>query len=185
MPFIGTISNRFEKGGTDDDIETILKGGAATYESSSDGGTMTYRLAWVLERSYYLMKRPLGEQIFGLGLITDSYSKLPYHFLLGIYYKETGQAAQMYTPDISYGNLLVHWGFGGIIIYMWFVIAMVIFLIRNRKENPFVTTCAALSLMMIFISFAGDNLSAPKNFVIFFIVLSTLGQQHGFGKSVK
>lgn len=174
LPFIGTISNRFEKGETDDDIETILKGGATTYENSSDGGTMTYRLAWMLERSYYLIKRPLGEQIFGLGLITDSYSKLPYHFRLGVYNEDIGMPRQMSTSDIAYGNLLTHWGFGGTFVYMVFVISLIIFFIRYRKSNLFITVCAALLLMMLVESFAGNTLSLPKNFVIYFIALSTL-----------
>ena len=174
IPFIDTISNRFEEAGTDDDLETILQGGAATYEKSSDGGTMTYRLAWVLERSLYLIERPLGEQIFGLGLITDSYPQLPYRFKLGLINKDTGYVTQMDTPDIAYGNLVSHWGFGGTFVYMVFVISLIIFFIRYRKSNLFITVCAALLLMMLVESFAGNTLSLPKNFVIYFIALSTL-----------
>lgn len=161
LPFADMIGNRFEKGETDDDIQTVLRGGAATYENSSDGGTMTYRIAWVLERAMYLADRPLGEQIFGLGLITDSYPHMPYHFSLGLYNKETGTVAQMGTPDIAYGNLVTWWGFGGTIVYMVLVVSLVVYFYKHRHDNHFATVCAASSLMEILGSFSGATISTP------------------------
>lgn len=174
LPFSNKISERFEKGDTGEDLQTVLNGGAATYENSGDGGTMTYRIAWVWERSEYLLNRPILEQIFGLGLITDSYPQLPYNFRLGVYNSNTGKAAQMGTPDSAYGNLITWWGFGGTIVYMAFVISMVIFFYRHRRDNPFATVCAALSLMSIVISFSSTGLSTPNNYIIYFIVLSSI-----------
>lgn len=174
LPFVGMITNRFEGGNTGDDLQTILKGGASVnnYERG-DGGTMTYRIAWMIERCSYLIERPIGEQIFGLGLITDSYPKLPYHFLLGVYNEDIGMARQMSTSDIAYGNLVTHWGFCGTIVYLLFTISLVLFMYRNRKINPYITVAVASLIMVIFGSISGNELSLPKNFVIYFIVLST------------
>lgn len=134
IPFIDMLSNRFEKGGTETDIQTLLRGGASTYESG-DGGTMTYRMAWVLERCVYLSERPIGEQIFGLGLITDSYPDVLklYRFKLGLYNEQTGDVNQMNTPDIAYGNLVSNWGYGGSVIYLFFVFSLIRFFYKIEK----------------------------------------------------
>lgn len=176
LPFMDMIGNRFEKGGTKDDIQSLLKGNAMYYENSGDGGTMTYRIAWVLERSLYLAERPVGEMIFGLGLITDSYPKVyqMYRFRLGIVNRETDEVYQMSTPDISYGNLISKWGFGGTIIYLLFVIYMIAYLFRHRKDNPFATVAAASIAMLLFSSISNSSLSEPNNFVIYYIVISSL-----------
>ena len=180
LPFVDMLSNRFEKGETDTDIQTLLRGGAVTYESSADGGTMTYRIAWCMERMLYLEKRPAGEQIFGLGLITDSCPLMKYSFKLGLFNKETGDVSQMGTPDISYGNLITHWGFGGSVVYMIFVFSLILFFYKHRRVNPYFTVCSASSVMMVVLSFAGTVLSSPGAFIIYFIVLSTLLQKNKF-----
>jgi len=175
LPFIGTISNRFEGGDTEEDLQTILNGGASVANySRSDGGTMTYRIAWVLERALYLSTRPVGEMVFGLGLITDSSPKMKYRFSVGNVSHDTGQIVQMRTPDIAYGNLISHWGFIGTVLYLWFVISLAFFLYKNRKENMFVLVSFAVLAMSILGSFSGDEISDPKNFAIYFIIVSTL-----------
>lgn len=175
IPFIDMLSNRFEKGGTETDIQTLLRGGASTYESG-DGGTMTYRMAWVLERCVYLSERPIGEQIFGLGLITDSYPDVLklYRFKLGLYNEQTGDVNQMNTPDIAYGNLVSNWGYGGSVIYLFFVFSLIRFFYKNRKSNPFVTVAAASLAILPLVAFAGNNMSQPSSFVIYFVILSTM-----------
>lgn len=177
LPFLNMISNRFERGNTSNDIDALLKGSASAYDKGSDGGTMTYRIAWVLERFNYLKERPMAEQFFGLGLITDSSpSSKKYNFNLGIYDTRTGRIGQMGTPDIAYGNLISLWGFGGTIVYLTFVIGLIIFFYKHRKINHYATVAAASLLMMIFGSFSGDALSTPNAYIIYFIIVSTFTQ---------
>ena len=175
IPFYNLISDRFEEGKTDNDISTIIKGGFKDY-SSNEGGTMTFRLAWVYERFDYLMHRPLCEKIFGLGLISDSQpivNKM-YKFHIGLIDDKTGVPVQLSTADIAYGNLLTKMGFVGGAIYLMFIISLTIFFYKNRKTNP-LTLIATAQLIMIFIGSLSDNiLSNPQNLTLYFIILGTI-----------
>lgn len=175
IPFIGVISDRFEKGGTEDDISVLKSGGYEDF-SSGEGGTMTYRIAWVYERFDYVIHRPIGEQIFGLGLISDSQPLVTkkYNFLIGLSDPETGIPVQLSTPDIAYGNLLTKLGFGGGAIYLCFLISLAIFLYKNRKANALTIVCAAQIIMLFVLSISGSLLSEPKNLTMYFIAIATI-----------
>lgn len=175
LPFQDMVTERFEKGGTTNDINRVLRGGAANY--SEGEGTMTYRMAWIYERYKYLKDRPLGEQIFGLGLISGSQSKVykMYHFQIGL---TTGkkEIAQLWTPDTSYGNLLSNLGFAGMFIYLAFCVSMAILLYRNRKMCPMALICAT-SIGVLFIgSISGSALSEPRNFTFYFLAIAMLNK---------
>lgn len=175
IPFIGMVTSRFEKGGTSDDLSAIKSGNYQNFEMG-EGGTMTYRIAWVYERFDYLINRPIGEQVFGLGLISDSQPKVQkmYNFKLGLTDPETLTPAQLSTPDIAYGNVLTKLGFVGGIIYLGFLINMAIFLYKNRKESFLTIICAAQIIILFIGSLAGSALSYPRNLVIYFITIGTL-----------
>lgn len=175
IPFIGMVTSRFEGGGTSDDLSAIKSGNFQNFEMG-EGGTMTYRIAWVYERFDYLINRPIGEQIFGLGLISDSQPKVQkmYNFKLGLTDPETLTPVQLSTPDIAYGNVLTKLGFVGGIIYLGFLINMAIFLYKNRKESFLTIICAAQIIILFIGSLAGSALSYPRNLVIYFITIGTL-----------
>ena len=179
VPFIGMISNRFEKGGTDSDISTVLSGGFSDY-GSGDGGTMTYRIAWIYERAEYLANRPIGEQIFGLGLISDSQPLVHrmYNFHLGLREKDTGLPTQLSTPDIAYGNILSKLGFGGGAIYLSMLVSLAIYLFKKRKANAMSVVCSAMIILAFAVSMAGTTLSQPQNLVIYFLLLATFSPQY-------
>lgn len=175
IPFQGLISARFEGGGTSDDMSVLLDKGYRNYDSG-DGGTMTFRLAWVYERLDYLLDRPIGEQIFGLGLISDGQPIVNrmYHFRVGLIDEKTGSPVQLATGDIAYGNLLTKLGFLGSIIYLIFLVSFTIFFYKNRKLNSLVLICTS-SLIMLFVSaLSGSALSSPQNLAIYFVVLETV-----------
>lgn len=173
IPFIGTLSKRFEKGGTQNDIQQIMKGQFdENYQSASDA-TLTYRFAWIYERAEYLSRRPLGEQIFGLGLISDSQKKVHqmYHFKIGLFDKNINQITQLSSPDTSYGNLIVNLGFAGTIIYMIFAISLTVFFVKNRNIHPLFIACSSYSIILFIISFSGNSLSQTKTFSFLFIFI--------------
>lgn len=175
LPFIGIIGERFEKGGTNEDLEQILRGGYVNYERSGEA-TMTYRLAWVYERFAYLKDRPIGEQVFGLGLISESQPVVwrMYRFNVGNIVEETGLPNQLYTPDIAYGPILTRLGFVGGFIYLGFVVSIVVFLFKHRKQNALSIVCAAMGFMIFISSFSSVGLAEPKSFAMYFIIFSTL-----------
>lgn len=182
VPFIGMISNRFEGGDTSGDLSALTSGAAFNdYDmGGGEGGTMTYRIAWVYERFDYLINRPIGEQIFGLGLISDSqpivYKK--YNFRIGLANEEVGRPYQLVTPDIAYGNLLSRLGFAGGIIYLCFLVSLAVFLYKNRKANSLAIVGTSMLIMLFLLSFAGSALSEPQNLIVYFIAMATIFQKY-------
>lgn len=174
IPFIGTLSNRFEKGGTENDLQQIMAGNFDENYQSSGDATMTYRLAWVYERADYLLHRPLGEQIFGMGFISDSQPVVhkKYNFKLGLTSEETGERSQLSTPDIAYGNLLTQLGFVGTILYLLFAIHLAIFFFKQRKLHPLFVVCSAFTIIMFIVSFAGSSRMNAQSFSFLFIFLT-------------
>lgn len=172
IPFWGTLSNRFEKGNTQNDLQQILRGDFGKNYESSDA-TMTYRFAWIYERGNYMIHRPLFEQIFGLGFISESQKRIHqlYHFNIGLYNEETGHINQLSTPDIAYGNLLVNLGFAGLIIYIIFFVHLIVFFFKNRKIHPIYTVCSAATIIMLISSFSGSAFSQPQTFSLYFIFI--------------
>lgn len=186
IPFIGTISSRFEGGGTGNDLQQIMAG---NFDENYQGGgdaTMTYRLAWVYERADYLLHRPLLEQVFGMGFISESQPVVQrkYHFLIGLLDKETGQVAQLSTPDIAYGNLLTKLGFVGTAIYLMFAVHLAIFFFKQRKLHPLFVICSAYTIIMFIVSFAGSSRMDGQSFSFLF-VFASLYLHHRFPKKVK
>lgn len=173
LPFIDVISERFDKAGTQDDIGNILRGGATEY--SSGDGTFTYRMAWIIERYEYLKDRPIGEKVFGLGLISESQNIVSqmYHFKLGTITEE-GEIRQLGTSDTSYGNLLSNLGFVGMFIYLCFCVTLVVYLYRNRMKMPMVLICATQLIALFITSMSGSALSEPRNFAVFFLAIAMI-----------
>lgn len=180
LPFMDMLTARYENSDTSGDIESIFSGGYASYQAG-EGGNMAYRLAWIYERTEYLSTRPIGEKIFGLGLISDSQPLVNkmYNFVLGLPDPQTDLPTQLSTPDISYGNMITKLGYVGTFIYLAFVIAMAVFLFRNRKAGNMATVCAAELVFVFLLSMAGTALSEPKLFAVYFICIASVMKGYG------
>lgn len=176
LPFIGVLSDRFT-GDKASDFSDIQAGNFKEgYVQGRDQGTLLYRFAWVYERYDYIIHRPLGEQLLGLGLISDSQPWVDkhYNFKIGLSNPDGIGAVQLSTPDISYGNILTRLGFLGGIIYITFIVSLLFFLLKRRKDNVFILVSAA-SIMLLFInSFTGSLMSETRSFTIYFLFLSFL-----------
>lgn len=176
LPFIGVLSDRFT-GDEASDFSDIQAGNFKEgYVQGRDQGTLLYRFAWVYERYDYIIHRPLGEQLFGLGLISDSQPWVDkhYNFKIGLSNPDGIGAVQLSTPDISYGNIMTRLGFLGGVIYIIFIVSLLFFLLKRRKDNVFILVSAA-SIMLLFInSFSGSLMSETRSFTIYFLFLSFL-----------
>lgn len=183
LPFIGTISQRFEEGGTSNDLDQILKGNFDdNYESQGDA-TMLYRFAWCYERADYLAGRPLGEQIFGMGFCSDSqdWTYKHYNFKLGLLNKDRMIPSQLTTPDISFGNMITRLGFFGMVIYLAFYISIVLFFWNYRKCNILFLLMSAYSIILVAVAFAGSDLSEVRTFCLMFFIMSLAFHPYGKG----
>lgn len=176
LPFIGVLSDRFTGDGASDFSDIQAGNFKEGYVQGRDQGTLLYRFAWVYERYDYIIHRPLGEQLFGLGLISDSQPWVDkhYNFKIGLTNPDGIGAVQLSTPDISYGNIMTRLGFLGGVIYITFIVSLLFFLLKRRKDNVFILVSAA-SIMLLFInSFSGSLMSETRTFTIYFLFLSFL-----------
>ena len=176
LPFIGILSDRFTGDGASDFSDIQAGNFKEGYVHGRDQGTLLYRFAWVYERYDYIIHRPLGEQLFGLGLISDSQPWVDKHydFKIGLSNPENTGAVQLSTPDISYGNIMTRLGFLGGVLYIAFIVSLLSFLVKKRKINDFILVSAA-SVMLLFInSFSGSLMSETRTLSIYFLFLSTL-----------
>lgn len=176
LPFIGILSDRFTGDGASDFSDIQAGNFKEGYVQGRDQGTLLYRFAWVYERYDYIIHRPLGEQLFGLGLISDSQPWVDkhYNFKIGLSNPENTGAVQLLTPDISYGNIMTRLGFLGGVLYIAFIVSLLSFLVKKRKINDFILVSAA-SVMLLFInSFSGSLMSETRTLSIYFLFLSTL-----------
>lgn len=176
LPFIGILSDRFTGDGASDFSDIQAGNFKEGYVQGRDQGTLLYRFAWVYERYDYIIHRPLGEQLFGLGLISDSQPWVDkhYNFKIGLSNPENTGAVQLSTPDISYGNIMTRLGFLGGVLYIAFIVSLLSFLVKKRKINDFILVSAA-SVMLLFINaFSGSLMSETRTLSIYFLFLSTL-----------
>lgn len=176
LPFIGVLSDRFTGDGASDFSDIQVGNFKEGYVQGRDQGTLLYRFAWMYERYDFLIDRPLGEQLFGLGLISDSQPWVDkhYNFKIGLPNPDGTGAVQLSTPDISYGNILTRLGFLGGVIYIALIISLLFFFLKRRKDNVFILVSSA-SIMLLFInSFSGSLMSETRTLTIYFLFLSIL-----------
>ena len=183
-PFADTISARFAgnfENSTESEIKSIFTGGieqTVQTGNARDVGTLTYRLAWIYERAQYLSNRPLSENIYGLGLISDSqvltvHSR--YAFMLGLT-DEDDNIAQLFTPDISYGNLLSKYGYVGGMLFLMIWIHMLLYLFKYRNDDDLAFVGFLLLVNCFLLGFSGTTIS-DQGYMIFPLMVYILVAQ--------
>lgn len=185
LPFMDVITNRLEGNNTDGDIENVLNGKfiQLAKQRGTPSGTMEYRLAWVYERSSYLIERPISEQIFGLGMITDSQPIVckKYNFYYGLINPDTNMPYQLGTPDISLGDMITKFGFGGSILLYGIWISLLVYFYKNRKLSPLSFVGFIFILSTIVGSISNNSLARISNLIfyllIFLIVKSKISEK--------
>lgn len=183
LPFSDILIGRFEggkRGGTSDDFENIINGKFIDAVERGQGvhnmGTLTYRFAWVYERAAFLSHRPLGENLFGLGLITDSQYDIVhrmYHFKVGLS-DERGNISQMSTPDIAWGNMISKFGYLGGILLLLLWLKLIITFYKYRRSDLLVFVAFLSSIKLLFNSFSSAGISATSLLGFYFCILSII-----------
>ena len=183
IPFISTLSQRFEEGGTSNDLSQILQGNFNEDYRNEGDATMLYRFAWCYERASYLTERSVGEQIFGLGMCSDSQDWVykHYNFKIGLLNKEVMRPVQLSTPDISFGNMIAQLGFLGMFIYLYFYLSLAWYFWKLRHGNILFLLMSAFSVMLLVEGFAGSGLSEVRSLSLMFMVMSLAFHAGGKG----
>ena len=186
LPFFDVITARFTSNNkTENDLQSIFTGDFKSMALTGVTGdaTMSYRFAWVYERISYLRGRPLDENIFGLGMISDSQTDIvqrKYNFSLGLTDNETGYRTQLATPDIAYGNLVTQFGYVGGFISLFIWLRLLLITGERRKEDKWIFCLFLLLADYLLISFAGSKVSTIANLVVPFLLISVLYQSENF-----
>lgn len=178
LPFADAALSRFTEDKTESDVTQILSGEFITSAKSGQlqQGTLTYRFSWVAERYLYLKDRPIGEKLFGLGMISDSQTDVvnkKYDFAIGLADKEHG-VYQLYTPDIAWGNFLTRFGALGTVLVLALWITLCLYLFKLRKLHPFLLCEYLFLLYLFFVSIAESHISDLGN-IVFPMLLCALG----------
>lgn len=184
-PFADTISARFTgqfENSTESDVKSIFNGGieqTVRAGNTYNVGNLTYRLAWVYERAQYLQDRPISENIYGLGLISDSQVltvQKHYSFMIGLL-DDDNNIWQLGTPDISYGNILTKYGYvGGILFLMiWIVLLSTFFKYRNQDDLAFVGFLLLVNYFLL--GFSGTIISDQGNMAFPFALFILIAQK--------
>lgn len=172
LPTFGILKARFRgsEGSNRTEFTTLMSGDFEYFAmyGTVPQPTMIFRFAWIAERVMYLNERPYHENLFGLGIISDSQEIVTqkYDFKIGLYNFWTNKIAQLDTPDITYGYLLSRFGYlGGIlIIILWYTMSK--YLYKHRDLNPFIFACALYSIQMFLEGFSSNSLGEPGNVVM-------------------
>lgn len=179
LPFSDILLSRFGDSGTDEDIESVLSGDFVenVQFGYANEGTLSFRFAWVYERATYLSDRPMGENVFGLGLISDSQKELvnqKYHFTVGLKDQETDLPVQLATADIAYGNMLTAFGYvgGTLLLLIWIYLAILFY--RHRKGNGLLLCMCIFIINRILGSVSGAYISTTGYLAIPFLLLPLL-----------
>lgn len=168
-PFIPILTERFDNGdkSTSGDLQAILAG-EFMKNNIAYSGTMSFRFALVYERAHYLTERSIGEQVFGMGLLSDQQKALVrkmYNFKVGLR-GENGHVTQLSSPDIAYANLICRLGFVGMTIYLiiWGIIMAQAY--KCRKQH-LIVLCLFLNLCGMFImSFSSATISYTESIIL-------------------
>lgn len=174
LPFSGLILDRIQStdnygNNTESDIANVLSGGFINDYSRGAGGTMTFRFAYAYERAEYLAHRPLGEQIFGFGMVSDSnpWVRNHYQFSVGNYIMDdSGRNDAMGNADIAYGMMIPSLGFLGTIILLSLYVYITRKSFRYRKRELFGLAFFISCISMWITSFAGSNMAYMSSLAI-------------------
>lgn len=163
-----------------DDIQVVLDGGYKNfvYDGSSDGGTMTFRIAMMYERIDYMVNEcNIFEDLFGLGLGHSEYKKVykKYNFSIGTLmapeYRKMGlTVSQLSSADFAWVGMLCQWGCLGALLFIIIFWNMLKYFHRYRKEIWAVVSVGYLAYLFI-CSFAGSTFSEANYYLLPFMVV--------------
>ena len=170
-PFIAFLTDSLNKRDSSLDIEMLAKGEYKNYTTGykAESTTLTYRFAWVYERWEYIKQRPLIEQLFGLGFISeeDPEASRRYKFRVIDYGAQSDTFQLIYSADIAYGNFITRWGLLGTIVLLtiWFYLLSYFW---KHRRNGLAYAALALWVYIFMCSFSSRGMSETNTMINFF-----------------
>jgi len=158
------ILQRFDKGNTSNDIDSLLKLDirkmGANYDPRGEG-TMTFRIALLLERGEYLIEHPQF-LLTGVGMRHEEspLTSKSFSFALGSAYYKNGWwvPQQLNSGDLVWMDPFFKFGLIGLFLYVFITISWFKEYYRHGKDSQFATSALFFYLLLIIISFKNDIL---------------------------
>lgn len=159
---------------TTNDIEMILSGEFKDFDffnTPNNNATLSYRFYLVYRVIIHLLTNDIIKLIFGTGLFVElPYEKIKDLDLQNISF-ESWDGYGIFTPDISYSNILCNLGLVGFIIYVLFFIKLLKYFYLNKKNNYKYGILGFLYMLFLFITgFNSSYISTPICLLIPFIL---------------
>lgn len=185
--FIYVLASDISRG-MGDDLAQLTGGGYKDYQSGSrDGATLTYRIAWFYERLQYLQNRPLVEQMFGMGFISDIDKDIYkyYEFYIEDYEPGNKNYQILYSYDISWGNFVTRYGILGTFIYLCIWYKLGCFLSRNKKSCNWLGLAFLLFLFKVILGGVTSNeFSNTVSLLPFFLIYALIYKSNKNEKTI-
>ncbi len=173
---VGLIVAKQIQGRTLTDIQSVLAGEFIEVVESDDsemeeGSTFIFRMALVFERYLDVIESDVSFFI-GKGFCIDGspYTNANFRYSIGLNVADRDGVdigiAQLYSPDISWSNLILRYGIVGTIIYTLAFIYLAIIILRKRSNYSISLFLYAIFMLMNSIS--SDILFIPFNFIPFY-----------------
>ena len=140
---------------------------------SSEQTTTNTRLLRTLvfaERFHYIASST-KTIIFGIGHVREE--NMPIIFSTGNSSRKDGKPDQLYSPDISWPNLIVRLGLLGTFIYLVFYFRFMIMMYKSRnKQGGYRVLFVYLFVNLFVISFASSSISSGTFWLLPFLLLA-------------
>lgn len=161
------------------DIQKVLDGDFIdvvetdeVYEMDGES-TMLFRMALLFERMVDIADEPQSI-IFGKGLCMDGtpYTQSHFNYSLGLDDEATGEVAQLYSPDISWSNLFLRYGFLGTAVFLFGIFYLMS--VISKTKSAYSIPVLIFLLQLIMNSFTSDILFSITSFVLPFFLFDSI-----------
>lgn len=171
IPFSSLLSDKAAKNESITDIKGAFELEYEDFNAGKDGeATFTFRLMHFYERMDRALEKPVTA-LFGLGYMAEgsNYSNANFDFFIGLENEETGDISQLETSDIAWSEMIVRLGFVGIIIYMLYYILLMLFFLKDKK-NEYTRSAYCGMILLLILSLTSVMIVDMSNIVLLLAV---------------
>ena len=142
------------------------------YEMDNES-TMLFRMALLFERMVDIADEPQSI-IFGKGLCADgtSYTQSHFDYSIGLDDETTGGVVQLYSPDISWPNLFLRYGFVGTAVFLFGIFYLMY--VVNKRKSVYSIPILLFLMQLIMNSFTSDLLFSVASFIFPFFLFDSI-----------
>ena len=158
---------------TNNDISKIISGEVSMEEMPEGDATMSLRVYMVLKRIERIEEGDIFDRLFGLGFFAQingaKVKELGLEKVVARYYLKDEYC--MYTPDISYANIIASIGYGGSVLYLGMMLSMLCFFLKNKDEGKYAQLGILYMIYLLATGLNGSSISNPTCMLLPFLFM--------------